>query len=201
MASPTSFSMRAEEARKALHLLALSIPLGMLWIGMPEALWIVGVGAALGVLGDTLRVRWGAFRAWVVQIFGALMRPSEWPPLGGRVVLNGATSVLIACALAAALFPLNVAVPVLCAALIGDAAAALVGRRFGRHAWGAHGRTVEGSVAFWGCAAAVLAVSGEAGLAWAATALVGAVLEALPLPLNDNIVVPVGMGAVLLVIG
>lgn len=199
MSTTASFSMRAEEARKALHLLALSIPLGMDGLGMPVAGWIVTSGALLGILGDVLRVRWAPFRAFITRWFGPLMRPSEWPPLGGSVVLNGATSVLIACAGAAWLFPLDVAVPVLCAALVADAAAALVGRRVGRHAWGAHGRTVEGSLAFVVVAVAVFGVFGLPWMALLIAAGAGAVLEALPLPVNDNIVVPLGMALVLVV--
>lgn len=173
----------------------------MAWIGAPLAVWLVSAAAVLAVSGDVLRVVWPPFRRCIRQVFGGLMRPSEWPDAGTSFTLNGATSVLVACALAGWLFPLEVAVPVLCAALIADAAAALVGRRFGRHAWGAHERTVEGSAAFGACAAAVLAGFDIALLPLVGAALAGAMLEALPLSLNDNIVVPLGMGVVLVGLG
>ncbi len=201
MPADASFSFRAEVGRKALHLLALGVPLSMAWIGAPLAVWLVSIAAVLAVAGDALRVVWPPFRRFIRHVFGGLMRPSEWPDAGASFTLNGATSVLAACALAGWLFPLDVAVPVLCAALIADAAAALVGRRFGRHAWGTHGRTVEGSAAFVVSAAVVLAGFGTAALPLGGAALVGAMLEALPLPLNDNIVVPLGMGAVLVGLG
>lgn len=197
MAADNAFSFRAELRRKALHLLALSIPLSMAWIGAPLAVWIVTAAALLGVTGDVLRAVWPRFRALIRTVFGGLMRPSEWPEAEGVIMLNGATSVLVACALAGWVFPLAVAVPVLCAALIADAAAAIVGRQLGRHVWGDHGRTIEGSAAFVGSAALVLAGAGVAPGGVGGAALVGALLEALPLPLNDNIVVPLGMGAVL----
>lgn len=201
MPADASFSFRAEVGRKALHLFALSVPLSMSWIGAPLAVWLVSMTAVLAVAGDALRVAWPPFRRFIRYAFGGLMRPSEWPDAGASFTLNGATSVLVACALAGWLFPLDVAVPVLCAALIADAAAALVGRRFGRHAWGAHGRTIEGSAAFVASAAAVLIGFDTTALSLSGAALAGAVLEALPLPLNDNIVVPLGMGAVLVALG
>lgn len=200
MAADASFSFRAEIGRKALHLLALGIPLGMAWVGAPLAVWIVTGAALIGVTGDVLRAVWPAFRRVIRRIFGGLMRPSEWPAEGTSITLNGATCVLLACASAGWVFPLAVAVAVLCAALIADAAAALVGRRFGRHAWHRGGHTVEGSAAFVVSAGIVLVVAGTAPMAATAAALIGAALEATPLPLNDNIAVPLGMGAVLLVI-
>jgi dolichol kinase len=200
MAADATFSFRAELGRKALHLLALGIPLSMAWIGAPLAMWLVTAAALIGITGDVLRAVWPSFRNLIRVIFGGLMRPSEWPEADGTITLNGATCVLVACALAGWLFPLNIAVPALSAALLADAAAALVGRRLGRHAWGAHGRTMEGSAAFVATAALVFAGVGLPFGAVGAAALVGAVLEALPLPLNDNIIVPIGMGAVLIMI-
>jgi dolichol kinase len=201
MAADAAFSFRAELGRKALHLLALGIPLSMAWIGAPLAVWIVTAAALIGVTGDVLRAVSPQFRALIRTVFGGLMRPSEWADAEGRITLNGATCVLVACALAGWLFPVAVAVPALCAALLADAAAAIVGRRLGRHPWGDHGRTAEGSAAFVVMAAVVLAGAGLPLVAVGAAALVGAVLEALPLSLNDNIAVPLGMGTVLAVLG
>jgi dolichol kinase len=80
--------------------------------------------------------------------------------------------------------------------MIADAAAALVGRRFGRHRWPGSTHTVEGSLAFTATGLAVVATVPSLAFslpAFGVAALgvvVAAAAEAAPLPLNDNIRVP-----------
>ncbi len=200
-ASPDTFSYTAEIGRKALHLIALVIPLGMWWLGAPIALYAVSASALLAVAADLTRAYSSAFSAWIRWIFGPLMRAEELPEGGERVTFNGATCVLVGAALLAVIFPLRVAVPVLTMAMLADAAAALVGRRLGRHPWGTLSATVEGSAAF--------VVTGLAVILWfptlavgpaAASVLAAAVVEAVPAPINDNIRVPL-TAAVIVVVG
>ncbi len=189
--SPDTFSYRAEIGRKTLHLLALVIPFGMWWLGAPLALYVVGASALIAVAADLTRAYSPAFNDWIRWIFGPLMRADELPEIGERVTFNGATCVLVGAALLALIFPIRVAVPVLTMTVLADAAAALVGRRLGRHPWGTLSATVEGSTAF--------VITGLAVILWfpalasgpaAASVVVAAVVEALPVPINDNIRVP-----------
>lgn len=187
----TSFSYAAELRRKALHVLALVIPLGMAGLGAPTALYVVGAGALLAVGADVLRAYSTGFSNWIRWIFGPLMRADELPRDRGGVIFNGATCVLVGAALLALLFPLRIAVPVLTMTMLADAAAALVGRRWGRHSWGRGSSTVEGTTAFLLTGTAVMAAFGSIASFPALTGVVGAALvEALPLPVNDNIRVP-----------
>jgi len=194
-----SLPYTGELGRKGLHLLALSIPLGMWWVGMPVALYVLTVAALLAVTADVARAYSRSFNAFIRAIFGPLMRAEELPDVGAGVRFNGATCVLVSAALMALLFPLRVAVPVLAMAMLADAAAALVGRRWGRHPWGSLPATVEGTSAFVGTGLAIMAVVPGIvfGIA-AAGVLVGAVVEVLPLPGNDNIWVPITAGFVVL---
>jgi len=189
--SSDTFSYTAEIKRKTLHLIALIIPFGMWWLGPPLALYVVGTGALVAVAADTIRAYSSAFNDWIRWIFGPLMRTEELPEVGDGVTYNGATCVLVGAALLALLFPLRVAVPILTMTMLADAAAALVGRRLGRHPWGTLSATVEGSTAF--------VITGLAVILWfpalalgptVASVLVAAVVEALPAPINDNIRVP-----------
>ena len=190
--APPSLSYTGEVQRKALHLLALVIPLGMAWLGSPVAQYLVGGCALLAVGADLLRAYSVSFSEWIRWIFGPLMRDEELPDVGTRVSFNGATCVLVGAALLALLFPLRVAVPVLTMTMLADAAAALVGRRWGRHPWGRLSSTVEGSAAFLVTGAGVMLAFGSFGVLPAAAGVGGAALvEALPLPVNDNIRVPI----------
>lgn len=190
----------AELERKALHLLSLSLPLGAWYAGRTVALAVLIPIALAAVTADYLRVRHRPFRRWIRRHFASMMRPEEWPALGGRIELNGATWVVVSLTLLLILFPLAPALAAFIAFMLADAAAAIVGRRLGRHHWPGTRRTVEGSAAFVVTSAAILflldAISPVAlgsPLALLSAALLGSAAEALPRPLNDNLRVPVVM--------
>jgi len=187
--SPLPFS--AELRRKALHILALVVPLGMAWLGMPAALYLLLPAVGLAVSGDVLRAYSPRFNRFIRRIFGSMMRTAELPPLGRGVVINGATWVLVSALLLALVFPLRVVLPAFTMFMISDAVAAVVGRRWGRHRWGRTARTVEGSAAFLVSGLAVMACFPHPifGVGAVATA-VACVAEALPGPGNDNVRVP-----------
>lgn len=191
------FSYAAELGRKALHLLALVIPLGMWMTGMPLALYILTPIAVTAVGADVVRAYSPVFNDWIRWIFGPLMRAEELPEVGTGITFNGATCVLVGATLLAVLFPLRVAVPVLTMTMLADAAAALIGRRFGRHPWGSLSATVEGSTAFVCTGLAVMAAFPSLSpIPAVLSVLVAAAVEALPLPLNDNIRVPIAAALV-----
>ncbi len=200
MAVRPSLSYAGELGRKTLHFLALLIPFGMWWIGMPAALYVLAAAALVAVAADVTRAYSRPFNAFIRSIFGPLMRTEELPEVGAGIRFNGATSVLVGAALMALLFPLRVAVPVLAMAMLADAAAALVGRRLGRHSWGSLSATVEGTAAFVVTGLAIMVCFPAVAFGPAATGvLVGAMVEVLPLPINDNIRVPVAAGFVVIV--
>lgn len=191
----------AEVKRKALHLLALVVPLCMALIGCEWSIRILLPLAAVALLADLLRAHSAAFARFIGTLFGFMMRPSEIAPAPGVVRINGATWVLVTAAVLAVLFPLSIAVPVFVMFMVADAAAALVGRRFGRHRWPGTPRTAEGSAAF--VAAGLLVVWAFPQVPfWAGTVSVlsGAAAEVLPRPLNDNLRVPLVAAFVLFLV-
>lgn len=204
--SPPLISYSAELKRKALHLGALVIPAGLLGLGRATALWILGPLAAVAVTLDVLRLRVSAVHRFIGWVFAPIMRPEEQPPFGGPVVINGATWMCVTAALCALLFPTPIAAASLAMLMVGDGAAAVVGRRFGRTRYPFSEKSLEGSLAFFttGFVAAIpFGTVGDGALSvpvLAAGALTAAVVEALPVPVNDNLRVPLVAGAAMLLL-
>lgn len=180
--------LRGEFARKGLHLLALVLPAAMLVLPTATALpALVGL-AALAIAVEIGRDRSAAVHAWIDRWFGWMMRPEERPAGSG---FCGATWVVATAALLLAAFPAPIAAAGMTIGLAGDAAAAIVGRTVGRHPWPRMRRTVEGTAAFAVAGLAVAALF--PGLPWPArlgAVAAAAVAELLPLPVNDNLLVP-----------
>jgi dolichol kinase len=204
-------SYGAELRRKALHFTALGFPIGILLVDPPLSLVILWAMAAVGVGLDVARQRVPVVKRVMLGAVGSIMRPEEIPPPGGALVLNGAVWMCVAAAACATLFPAPVAAAALIMQQMGDAAAAVVGRRYGRLRWPGQRKTLEGSLA--------LAATGFAS-AWllshlpiegltealpvgrlAIGAVAAAAAEAVPIPPNDNIRVPLLAGAAILLAG
>jgi dolichol kinase len=191
----------AELWRKALHLVALVIPLGTVLLGRSTALAILVPVTAVVIAADVVRVRSAGFAGWLHGTFGFMMRPEERPTIGSRPVMNGATWVFLTATLLIILFPLQIALAAFSSFMIADAAAAVVGKRFGTHRWRGTTRTVEGSLAFTITGILVMLPFPEISV-WPAVAAVvpGAAAEIPSGPLNDNFRVPFVMAGVLALI-
>jgi len=180
-----------EIRRKMLHLVALFIPIGIFWLGKRMALgWLIPI-TLLAISADLLRVRAVWFNQIIGRIFGPLMRKKELPPVGDPVAINGATWILVSATMLTLIFPVYIACSALGMFMLADAAAALVGRRLGRHYWGSGPRTFEGSLAFF--AVWLIALPWIPGITFIEGMVGGTaavVAEAIPLRLNDNVFVP-----------
>ena len=146
---------------------------------------------ALALSADVLRVRSVWFAAIITRVFGFMMRRSELPAVGGPVRINGASWVLFSSLLLVCVFPVHIAATALAACILGDAAAALVGRRYGRRTWPRSRRTVEGTVAFILVGLAMLELF-DGVLFWigAGGILLAAAAEVWGDAINDNLRVP-----------
>jgi len=196
--SGASLPYRGEIWRKVLHLLSLSIPIGLLLLGRRTALLILLPLAILFVAGEILRTRSATVRNLISKTVGFMMRREEIPPIPTPISFNGATWVLLGACTVAALFEPRIAAASLIIGLVGDAAAALIGRRFGRHRFGRRGKSIEGGIAFAVAAfVAVLPVPGLPVLSVAVAVLAAAFVEGAGGPVNDNLSVPLAAGIVL----
>jgi dolichol kinase len=180
--------VKDEGYRQSIHLATIVLPF-VVWIA-PRDL-AIGMLAGLALLA--VAVEWARFRiAWVrghfVRLTGAMLRPHE------HTRVAGATYMVVAYLLAVVLFPRSIAVAAMLYNALGDAAAALVGRRWGRHraSWG---KSLEGAAAALGvCLAVGALVPGVPIRAAVLGAVFAAGLEFLPLPVDDNLRVTLGGG-------
>lgn len=186
--------MKRELARKAIHVSSTAVPLLVWLLPRPVAIALLVPVALLALAIDLARHRIRPFRYHFLRHTRTMLRHHE------RHGLAGATWMALAYAAALLLFPKPVAVAAMLFNGLGDAAAALAGKRWGRHRtrWGkswegfAAGLAVDigVGVAMWMLAPS--AVSLGAALLGAAVA---ATIEFAPLPLDDNVRVTLGGGA------
>lgn len=186
--------MRREIARKSFHLATVLVPL-LVWVLPRGAALALVIPAALLWLGvDVARLTLRPVRHLFFRLTRTMLRHHE------RRGLTGGTYMIVSYAVALLLFPKGIAVAAMLFNGLGDAAAALVGKRWGRHrtAWG---KSWEGfAAAFATSLAAGLAVArldpALAAPAAALGALAAAAAEFAPLPLDDNVRVTLGGGGV-----
>lgn len=187
-APPPNHGLRRELLRKRIHLATLLVP---------GAVWFLPRGAAIAMLASAvlvaLAVEWSR-RSLPWARYQFLRRTRVMLRGHERHELAGATHMAIAYFLALLFFPKLIAILAMVYNGLGDTAAAVIGRRWGRH------RTRWGKS--WEGAAAGFGVNLAAGMAMPEILLIGALvgavasaaLEFLPLPLDDNLRITIGGG-------
>ena len=178
--------------RRVFHLIAASgTTLLVLVLPEPAYMSLVGGGALLSLAVDVGRQRTGFFNRVYMGMFRSVLKPSE------ATDITGATYLLIAIFFAFYFFGAEVALPVLMFVAVGDPVAALIGPRCpGPRLWG---KSPVGSLAFVAASLGVWAILVPAGVgawSWAVviTAVFAAAVEFTPLPLDDNLTVPLIAG-------
>lgn len=184
-------SFRRELLRKRIHIATAIVPAGV-WVlprSLAAALLVAAVVVALAVEWARRRLPWARYH--FLRGTRAMLRGHE------RDRFAGATHMAIAYLVALLVFPKPIAVVAMLYNALGDAGAAIVGRRWGRHrtAWG---KSWEGAAAALGINFAVGVLMPGIGLVGAIVgAITSAALEFLPLPLDDNVRVTLGGGLAL----
>jgi len=195
-----SLTLRRELARKALHVTSAVVPVAYA-AGAPRALLLPAVVTLAGIAAavEVARARSDRARERFLRATGVLLRAHE------HHEISGATWMLVAFALAVALYPPPVAVAAMWGVSIGDASAAVVGRvaaarREARGAVAEPGKSAAGSIAcfaatFVGAAMIARLAVGESVVA----ALAAAAAERPTRPFDDNlrIVAAAGCGILL----
>jgi dolichol kinase len=183
--------VKDEAPRKAIHLSSISIPLGMLYLPLVWGRRILIVIALTHLVVDLVKIHQPKARSYFTAFFGHLIRRHEH---GG---ITSSTYLVISALLATYLFEREVAAAALVFLIVGDTLAAIVGKAWGRTR--IFDKTLEGFLAGFvtSLAAAWLIVPVIPLPALAIAALVAAIVEILPIPVDDNFRIPLVAGLVL----
>ena len=186
----------SEYKRKLIHLFNLAIPFGYLYV-FPEK-WVfvklLSILMVLFIIFDILRHK----VAWLKSLFSlfldSMLRSHEQE---GK--LTGATWVMIGAVISIILFSKPVAIIALIFMSLGDTAAGLIGQRYGKHKiWN---KSWEG---FFGGLFVCIIIGMNYSLLPMTISLSGAVaamvMEILPIPLDDNFKIPLGAGAIMMML-
>jgi glycerol-3-phosphate acyltransferase PlsY len=179
--------------RKVYHVLAASI-FPLVYYFQPfhwtpsacrkSLLWVSGICFLSSFLLDLLRLNDKKFNSHFMNFFSFLIRRTE------ENRLNGSTFLCLAFFAVLFFFSRNVAIASMLFLSLGDAAAELGGKNFGRLK--IFTRSLEGTAAFFGVAFLIaFALFGDWRIAfWGA--LAGALVELFSFDLDDNLTVPIG---------
>jgi dolichol kinase len=176
-----------ELGRKAFHLAALAIPIGYYFVNPALGKAILASLTAGSFLVDVVRLNQPRIRTFFYIFLGRMVRDHE------RFNLLGATYLLMSSLICVYAFAKPVAVAALSFLILGDTTAALVGRAIGRVR--IFDKTLEGSLACLLVCLAIGMVIPE--LSWPQRivgAVMATVIELVPVPLDDNLRIPLASG-------
>ncbi len=162
-------------------------------LGRRDALICYAILAVAVLAVDLTRLKVATFNRFIQTRFSSFIRESE------ANKLTGTTPYILGIGLTLLFYRTDIATAAVCFLAFGDVAATTVGERYGRTKISGH-KSFEGTLAF--ASAAIIAgfLLGLVGVQLVhgliiAGALVAAGAELLPLPVNDNLVIPLISGA------
>lgn len=194
-----ALSMSDTLKRGLFHLFGvLSIAVAGLFLPRTVLLISLGVVTFVFLAFELIRLRVPGINRWFLSVFKPLLREKEASRLTGTVYS------LAAALIAFLVFPRDIAVLALSFLAVGDAMATIVGKRIGETRLLGK-KTLEGDLACFVSCIAVGFIGYFAGLdiSWLAIlvgSLAATIAEAIPLPLNDNLTVPLFAGLVMVAI-
>jgi len=188
-AKDSFLSWKGEIYRKGIHLTSLSMPVGFFLLSKSVVVICLSIGLFLSLAFDGLRIFGNhSTKQFLTNYFGFLMRPRE------QKSLSGASTIILAGLLSYLAFDLHIAAAAMVIVVVGDTSAAIIGRKWGKTA--IFDKSIEGSLAFVIFSLlAVWLVPDVSFLIRLVGAITGAIIELLPIPIDDNIRIPIASGA------
>ncbi len=153
-------------------------------------LWLLGGLSVIFLIGEILRINISIFKYFFQRFFGPIVRVSE------NKKLTGATSVFISGFLTVLIFEKNIAIFAMLTLSLADATAALIGKKWGKKKL--FDKTLEGSITFLIISIALaMLLPGLFRLGAIVAAIVATLVELLPSPIDDNLMIPISIATTL----
>ena len=182
--------MIAELLRKSIHLSGLVLPVIYLFLDKPIMSVLMGILTGFALAVELVKWYSPDFGEFFSRIFKPLLRTHE-----RKGAMTGATYYLISAFLCILLFHKTFAIVCIFFMILGDMAAALVGKKWGRTKLLGR-KSLEGSAACFIVCAVIALVKLNPVIAIVG-ALVATIVELIPFPIDDNLTVPLISGAVM----
>ena len=195
-----------ELARKAIHLTSLVIPICYIFFLREEILMVIVPIMLLTVTIDLATKRVVFLRPLYLKAFGFLLRKHEIKTK--KMLLNGASWVMISSVLAIYFFPKLIAIVGLSILFVSDLFAAIIGRRYGKKRFlGLKKKSWAGTVAFFVSAMLVVSIYGIIfevpylyyllGLFASMSAAICEAISKKILRTDDNLTIPISFGIIM----
>jgi glycerol-3-phosphate acyltransferase PlsY len=164
-------------------------------LGRQRALICYGLLIAVVLAAELIRLRIPSFNQYIQTRFSSFIRKNE------ANKLTGTAPYLLGIGLTLLLYRSDIATAAICFLAFGDVAATAVGERYGRTKISGE-KSLEGTLAFIAAAVTVGFLLPLAGIHLThgillAGAVAAAGIEIVPLPVNDNLVIPLVSGGVM----
>ena len=187
---------RSEYFRKIIHIFNLVIPFTYLFFleSRFQALRILVPLTLFAIVLEYLRVRSAVIKKIFNNFFKSMLRIHE---MDGKY--TGATWIFISSTLTIAIFPKEIAIISLVYMSLGDTIAGLVGRKFGKTKF--YNKSIEGSLAgLIVCLLSGYLVNLTLPLVVVFSGAFAAMfIELLPMPIDDNLSVPLFAGTIMVI--
>lgn len=197
--SAATIEYKNEVIRKLIHLFSLSIPIVYFLISKETALYILVPITLIFLIIDVVRYYNPQVGGLFYTIFGFLLRKHERDEKKKR--LNGATNILLSAILCVLIFPKLLFVTAFAVLIVSDISSALVGRKFGKKRFLA--KSFAGFLAFLISGFIVIFFTPKVEyfiteyLIGFVSVFFGGLAESSSLKIDDNISVPISIGAVM----
>ena len=183
--------MIAELLRKSIHLSGLVLPVIYFFLDKPTMLVLMGILTGLALAVELVKWCSPHFGEFFSRIFKPFLRRHE-----RKGAMTGATYYLISAFLCIFLFAKTLAIVCIFFMILGDMAAALVGKMWGRTKLLGR-KEFRGKCRMFRCLCTAIALVKLNPVIAIIGALVATIVELIPFPVDDNLTVPLISGAVM----
>lgn len=176
-------------SRKLIHLLSSLIPLSYIMFDKRVVLTAVLLILTTSIFVEIMRFKSRNFKQIFNRVFGKMLKKEE------KTMITGATWVMLSNFLCIALFKKEIAIITLLFMSISDSIASMTGKFFGKYE--IFDKTLEGSICFFISSFFITMFFNLSFSLKVLASLLGTLVEIIPLPLDDNLLIPLVTGGIL----